>query len=76
VKGRRAGAKTVTVTRNEILTGFNSPDQFILAIVEVDDGQAAQPRYVRSPFHKEPDFHLTSADYNMMELLQNSTEPK
>lgn len=25
VKGRRAGADTVTVTRNEILTGINAP---------------------------------------------------
>jgi hypothetical protein len=35
VKGRRAGADTVTVTRNEILTAINSPEQYILAIVEV-----------------------------------------
>ena len=46
VKGRRAGADTVTVTRNEILTGINSPEQYILAIVEVKDGQARPPRYL------------------------------
>lgn len=35
VKGRVAGAKTVTITRNEILTAFNKPDDYILALVEV-----------------------------------------
>ena len=40
-KGRcRAGADTVTVTRNEILTAINSPEQYILAFVEVEDGQS------------------------------------
>ena len=30
VKGRAKGATTVTVTKNEILTGLNKPEQFIL----------------------------------------------
>src|SRR5207244_266604 len=40
VKGRRAGADTICVTRNEILTALNKPEDFILAIVEVDQGIA------------------------------------
>jgi hypothetical protein len=36
VKGREKGATTVTVSKNEILTGLNRPNEFILAIVEVD----------------------------------------
>lgn len=40
VRGRRAGADAVTVTRDEILTGINSPEQYILALVEVEDGQS------------------------------------
>lgn len=35
VKGRVAGAETVTVTKNEILTALNKPDNFILALVQV-----------------------------------------
>lgn len=35
VKGRIVGAKTVTITKNEILTAFNKPDDYILALVEV-----------------------------------------
>ena len=36
VKGRVAGAPTITVTKNEILYSLNKPDDFILAIVEFD----------------------------------------
>jgi hypothetical protein len=72
VKGRRAGADTVTVTRNEVLTGINSPEQYILAIVEVEDGQAQEPRYVREPFSKRPDFGVTSVNYDLKELLDRS----
>jgi superfamily II DNA or RNA helicase len=35
VKGRVAGAETVTLTKNEILTGLNKPDDWILALVQV-----------------------------------------
>jgi len=35
VKGRIQGAETVTITRNEILTAFNQPQEWILALVEV-----------------------------------------
>ena len=35
VKGRRAGATTVTMTRNEILKALNVPERYILAIVQV-----------------------------------------
>ena len=36
VKGRIAGAKTVTITKNEILTALNKPDEFYLAMCLVD----------------------------------------
>lgn len=35
VKGRIAGADTVTVTKNEILTALNKPENYILALVQV-----------------------------------------
>ena len=75
VKGRRAGADAVTITRNEILTGINSPDQYILALVEVQDEHARPPRYIRKPFEKEPDFGVTSVNYNLNELLARSKAP-
>ena len=52
VKGRIEGADTVTVRRSQIIHSQNSPDRFILAVVEVPEDRSAQPtvRYVRRPF--------------------------
>lgn len=72
VKGRRSQADTVTVTRNEILTAINTSEQYILAIVEVENGQARDPRYLRKPFSREPDFGVTSVNYDLTELLTRS----
>jgi superfamily II DNA or RNA helicase len=74
VKGRVRGAKTVTITKNEILTGLNKPDEFILAIAVLDPAQA-DVRYVRIPFEKEPDFKATSVNYDLSALLNQSQEP-
>ena len=71
VKGRGSGAETVTVTRNEILTGINSPEQYILAFVEVEDGKDLKPIYLREPFGKEPDFGVTSVMYEIKKLLNH-----
>ena len=39
VKGRIEGSNTVTVSRNEMLTALNKPDQYILALVRVSIGR-------------------------------------
>ncbi len=39
VKGRIEGAETVTVTKNEILTALNKPENYILALVQVPADQ-------------------------------------
>ena len=75
VKGRVSGADTVTVTKNEILTSLNKPDDFILALVEFLDGEQHRVRYLREPFHREPDFGVTSVNYDFAELLVRSKEP-
>ncbi len=75
VKGRVTGAETVTVTKNEILTSLNKPDDFILAMVEFLDGDMHRVRYLRQPFKREPDFGVTSVNYDFAELLARSTDP-
>jgi len=97
VKGRLLGAKTVTITKNEILTALNKPDDFILALVLVsppEDGIGIDPfqigeelagygktqngcqvYYVRKPFSREPDFGVTSVNYNLKDLLANAEVP-
>jgi superfamily II DNA or RNA helicase len=95
VKGRIEGAAGVTITRNEILTAFNKPEDFILAIVRVPESdfpegdvwkmgerkggygshEGCVVRYLRRPFLKEPDFGVTSVNYDLSELLQRAEVP-
>ncbi|HEY7414074.1 MAG TPA: helicase-related protein [Ktedonobacteraceae bacterium] len=75
VKGRVAGADTVTLTKNEILTALNKPEEFILALVEVEGDTARQPCYVRQPFIREPDFGVTSVNYDLSKLLARGETP-
>jgi len=69
VKGRAVGAETVTVTKNEIITALHVPEQFLLALVEVDGDVARQVRYLKRPFHREPDFGANSVNYDIADLL-------
>jgi SNF2 family DNA or RNA helicase len=71
VKGRTAGANTVTVSKNEILTAFNMPDEYILAIVEVD-GTNTKTLYLQQPFRERPDFAATSVNYNIKDLIDGA----
>lgn len=76
VKGRVSGAATITVTKNEILYSLNKPEEFILAIVEFLDGDAHRVHYVRRPFQREPDFGVTSVNYDFPELLERAEPPR
>jgi hypothetical protein len=75
VKGRVSGAATITVTKNEILYSLNKPEDFILAIVEFPDEATHRVHYVCQPFQREPDFGVTSVNYNLAELLARSADP-
>lgn len=75
VKGRVTGADTITVTKNEILYSLNKPDDFILAIVEFIGDNSHRVHYVRQPFQREPDFGVTSVNYNFSELLSKGHFP-
>jgi hypothetical protein len=75
VKGRVTGADTITVTKNEILYSLNKPDDFILAIVEFLDDTSHRVHYLRQPFQREPDFGVTSVNYDFIELLARAKAP-
>lgn len=75
VKGRVTGADTITITKNEILYSLNKPDDFILAIVEFLDNDSHRVHYVRRPFQREPDFGVTSVNYEMNELIKRAEKP-
>lgn len=75
VKGRVSGAPTITVTKNEILYSLNKPDDFILAIVEFTGEDTNKTHYLRQPFTREPDFGVTSVNYDFAELLARAQTP-
>jgi len=75
VKGRVAGADTVTVTKNEILYSLNQPVQYILALVEFADGDDHRVHYLRRPFLREPDFGACSVNYHFAELIGRAARP-
>ncbi|OWY70614.1 RNA helicase [cyanobacterium TDX16] len=75
VKGRATGMDTVTVTKNEILYSLNKPEDFILAIVEFFGKEQHKVHYLRQPFQREPDFGVTSVNYNMSELIGRAVHP-
>jgi SNF2 family DNA or RNA helicase len=74
VKGRIEGAATITVTKNEILYSLNKPDDFILAIVEFIPGDKHRVHYVKQPFQNEPDFAMTTSDFNFAKLIAMGKE--
>ena len=75
VKGKATGATTVTASKTQIFTAFNKPNSFILALVVIDGEETKEPRYLRQPFQKEPDFGVTSVNYDLNELLARSEPP-
>ncbi len=75
VKGRRAGAATVTVTKNEILCALNQPAAYVLVLVLFEEDGSHRVAYVRRPFHQSPDFGVTSVNYDLGELLARASDP-
>jgi len=75
VKGRDADAATITITRNEILFSLNKPEDFILAVVEFTGDDTHRVHYLREPFQREPDFGVTSVNYDFPELLARAEDP-
>ncbi len=71
VKGKCVGSASVIVTKNEILTSLNKPDEFILAVVEIDC-KTRTTDYLQNPFRTVPDFTSTAVIYDRKELIENS----
>lgn len=69
VKGRAAGATTVTVSHNEVMCALNRPDAFVLALVEVD-GNTTRTSYIAHPFTSPPDYAAASTNYDIARLKE------
>ena len=75
MKGRVAGASTVTITRNELLHALNTAENHILALVEVSDDEAGKVTYVRGFPFEEPGFGVTSVNHSISALMKHGGEP-
>lgn len=78
MKGREAGADTITVTKNEILTALNKPDAYILAVVELAGDGTHAVHYVRRPFERSGvtvDFNGASVNFHFADLLKRAEVP-
>ena len=75
VKGRIAGADSVTLTANEIRCANNVPETFRLAVVQVEGDTAAAPVYVSGYDFGKPGFAQTSSTYPLHSLLQYGSDP-
>lgn len=71
VKGRVAGADTVTLSKNEILCALNRPDGWILAIVEVN-GPTTHTTYLKKPAFHVPAFAENSVIYDLRRLRDSA----
>ena len=72
VKGRHHEATTVTVSKNEMLVGFNKRDEhnwFLVIVLVNPDGSPQSPVYIDSPFDREPSWAETSVNLKISKLL-------
>ena len=77
VKGRIDGADTVMITRQEVITSLHEPDKFILAVVQVENGFAREPRYVRGALDtREPPFEHNAIQFSIKGLLERAEVPR
>ncbi|WP_343081502.1 helicase-related protein [Ostreiculturibacter nitratireducens] len=77
VKGRIDGADTVMITRQEVITSLHEPDKFILAVVQVENGFAREPRYVRGALDtREPPFEHNAIQFSIKSLLERAEVPR
>jgi superfamily II DNA or RNA helicase len=76
VKGRIDGADTVMITRQEVITSLHEPDKFILAIVQIENGFANEPRYIRGGLDtREPPFEQNAIQFSLKSLLSRAEAP-
>ena len=76
VEGGAEGARTVTITRNEIVTALNKPEEYVLGVVQVNGETPQTPRYIRRLFQRDPDFGVESINYDLRDLLLRAEEPR
>lgn len=76
VKGRIDGADSIMITRQEIITSLHEPEKFILAFVQVTEGNAQAPRYIKGALDtREPPFEQNAIQFNINRLVERAEVP-
>ncbi len=75
VKGKAVGRSTVTISATQIRYCCNQPDNWILALVQVDGDKAQEPRYLYGPFNQAPGFAEVGRNFSLAELLGKAQRP-
>jgi hypothetical protein len=57
------------------LEAIEKVNDFIFAIVEFLQDDTHRVHYLRRPFQREPDFGVTSVNYDFAELIARGEEP-
>jgi len=70
VKGKGPGKDTVTLSRTQLLTALNKPQNWWLVVVETDGERALRLYYMRNPVTREPEFAVTSLNFDLKQLMQ------
>lgn len=68
VKGRRIGAETICVSKNELLTCLNKREKYYLAVVTVDGDQVVDYWTAPDALHGDWSFALTSQNLSLAKL--------
>ncbi|WP_456445805.1 helicase-related protein [Oceanithermus sp.] len=70
VKGKGPGKDTFTLSRTQLLTALNKPQNWWLVVVETDGERALRLHYLRNPVTREPEFGVTSVNFDLKQLMQ------
>ena len=76
VKGKAVGKTTVTVSATQIRYCCNQPENWILAIVQIDGDSANGPRYLYGPFDQAPGFAEVGRNLSLDSLMAESEPPR
>jgi superfamily II DNA or RNA helicase len=75
VKGRHIDGRDVILTKNELLSALNAPENFFLALVRVDGGFAQEPLYLQRFFNRELGFAETAVVFDFDDLARMGNAP-
>jgi len=75
-QGAGEGQTTVTVSKNEVLTGRNQGEKFILTVVLVDGKGHEGPFNIRRPFSQTLDWADVSKTMALGTLLERAESPE